>query len=65
MKKEAIRTGLRARYERGDKVETPLGVGTIDTDPDDHGRCMVVPERPLDDGTGRFSATTFQFGGIG
>jgi len=60
----AARTGLASTYERGDVVETPLGVGTIDTDPDEHGRCMVVPERPLADGTTRFSATTFQFGRI-
>ena len=58
------RTGSAFKYERGDTVETPLGVGTIDTDPDAHGRCMVVPEKPLDDGTTRFSATTFEFGGI-
>ena len=58
------RTGSAFRHERGDLVETPLGRGTIDTDPDDHGRCMVVPEKPLEDGTKRFSATTFQFSRI-
>lgn len=60
----AKRTGSASRYERGDVVETPLGVGTIDTDPDERGRCMVVPVRPLEDGTARFSATTFQFGRV-
>ena len=64
MKRRTARTGQASRYERGDVVETPLGVGTIDTAPDDRGRCMVVPERPLDDGTKRFEATTFEFGGI-
>ena len=56
--------GSKCTYERGDVVETPLGMGMIDTDPDERGRCMVVPERPLEDGTTRFSATTFQFGRI-
>ena len=64
MKRRDFRTGSRFSYERGDVVETPLGIGTIDTDPDERGRCMVVPERPLDDGTTRFSATTFQCGRI-
>lgn len=64
MKMRTSRTGLGSRYERGDRVETPLGFGTINTDPDDHGRCMVVLDEPLADGTKRFSATTFQFGRI-
>jgi hypothetical protein len=36
----------------------------IDTDPDERGRCMVLADRPLDDGTALFSATTFEFGRI-
>ena len=58
------RTGSKFTYERGDTVETPLGTGTIGTDPDERGRCIVVPERPMEDGTTRFTATTFQFGRI-
>jgi hypothetical protein len=63
-KRRAARTGSRLVYERGDEVETPLGVGMIDTDPDERGRCMVLADRPLDDGTALFSATTFEFGRI-
>ena len=64
VKKQANRTGSKSIYERCDRVETPLGIGTIDTDPDERGRCMVVPVNPLDDGTTRFSATMFEFGRI-
>ena len=54
------RTGSTWLYERGDAVETPLGVGTIHTTPDDHGNCKVKLTRNRQ----IISATTFQFGRI-
>lgn len=59
---EETRTGSIFTYERGDLVLTPLGKGTIITDPDGNGNCTVeltarVRER-------RITATTFQFTSI-
>ena len=53
------RTGLLATYERGDTVLTPLGVGTIHDDPDDHGRCRVLLRAKVKERL--ITATTFQF----
>ena len=58
------RTGSKSAYERGDVVETPVGIGTIATDPDERGRCIVRLAKPLAGGDRRISATTFQFGRI-
>ncbi len=62
MKKQDARTGSRFSYERGDTVETPLGAGTIHTDPDDQGGCKVLLSGKVDERL--ITATTFQFGGI-
>ena len=60
MKKQAIRTGSRFTYERGDVVEAPFGEATIETDPDDHGRCRISVAA-FDKDENPVSASTFQF----
>lgn len=56
--------GSRFTYERGDTVLTPLGIGTIQTTPDEQGCCKVMLK---DSGTIRsvkdrlITCTTFQF----
>lgn len=56
------RTGSMFTYERGDVVLTPLGVGTIQTDPTPQGYCQIklkakVRERLI-------TCTTFMFNKI-
>ena len=60
---KAKRTGSAFTYERGDRVETPFGEATIETDPDDHGRCKIRVAA-FDEKENPVSATTFQFGKI-
>lgn len=60
--KQVIRTGSRFSYERGDMVETPMGTGRIETDPDEHGRCKVLLSATAKERL--VTATTFQFGRI-
>ena len=59
----SARTGLASTYERGDTVETPFGEATIETDPDDHGRCKIRVAA-FDEKENPVSATTVQFGRI-
>lgn len=57
------RTGSASAYERGDVVESLFGEATIETDPDESGRCKISVAA-FDDEENPVSATTFEFGRI-
>lgn len=60
MRKQTISVGSASAYERGDVVDSPFGPATIETDPDDHGRC-TIRVHDWDRGENPVGATTFQF----